>query len=327
MAMGRKPRIHFPGALYHVICRGNQGQRIFGDDTDRRRYLELLRETQQRFGFRLYAYVLMGNHVHHLIEVEKTPLSKIMQNILFRYTRYWNRRRRKIGHLFQGRYKAILCEKENYLLELIRYIHLNPVRSQIIRDPSRYAWSSHLAYVKGDGGGWLAVREVLPRWGRRRAEAVAAYERFVREGLGEGHRADMYEVVDQRYLGNEAFVEEVAGRVKDEKPLRAVEIGWREIYEAVSKQFGVPPEVALDRGRERKGVRIKRVMAWVGREVGELTLQAMAEALRQDPGGLSRGLRKFAGEMERDQDLQKTVRILCETLRTGRRFKKSISHA
>jgi len=111
------------------MSRGNQGQAIFKSDQDRQRYLDFLKDGQKRFGYRLYAYVLMGNHVHHLIEIGQTPLSKVMQNILFRYTRYWNRRYKKTGHLFQGRYKAILCDKDSYLLELIRYLHLNPVNS------------------------------------------------------------------------------------------------------------------------------------------------------------------------------------------------------
>ncbi|MDZ4343764.1 MAG: transposase [Candidatus Binatia bacterium] len=114
--MARKPRVHFTGALYHVMCRGNQGQSIFTDDQDRRRYWDLLRESQERYSYRLFAYVLMDNHVHHLIQIERTPLSKVMQNLLFRYTRYWNGRYKKTGHLFQGRYKAILCDKESYLL-------------------------------------------------------------------------------------------------------------------------------------------------------------------------------------------------------------------
>jgi len=95
--MARKPRVHFPGALYHVMARGNQGQAIFTDDFDRRRYLELLQESQRRYNFRLYAYVLMGNHVHHIIQVGQTPLAKVMQNILFRYTRYWNAKYKKKG--------------------------------------------------------------------------------------------------------------------------------------------------------------------------------------------------------------------------------------
>jgi putative transposase len=110
--MARKPRVHFAGALYHVMSRGNQGQSIFKDDRDRERYLDFLKEGQKRFGYRLFAYVLMGNHVHHLIQISHSPLSKVMQNILFRYTRYWNRRYKKTGHLFQGRFKAILCDRE-----------------------------------------------------------------------------------------------------------------------------------------------------------------------------------------------------------------------
>ena len=325
--MARKTRVHFPGALYHVMCRGNQGQRIFNDDRDRQRYVELLKESQQRFGCRLYAYVLMGNHVHLLIEVGQTPLSKVMQNVLFRYTRYWNRRYRKMGHLFQGRYKAFLCEKEGYLLELIRYLHLNPVRSKIVKDPTRYAWSSHRAYLKGAGEGWMAVEEVLPRWGKNRAMAVAAYQRFVREGLGEGHRADLYAVVDQRYLGNDAFVERVEQRVLDRESPRAVEIRWAEVNEAVCKQFGISVAAVLYRGRGRRKAWIKRVMTWVGREVGGFPNQEMAKALGQDPSALSRGLRKLEAEMGEDRELQKVVQGLCNTLRKGRKTKRSIRHA
>ncbi|MFQ5882889.1 MAG: transposase [Candidatus Methylomirabilales bacterium] len=325
--MARKARVHFAGALYHVMCRGNQGQGIFKDDRDRQRYVDLLKESQQRFGYRLYAYVLMGNHVHHLVEIGQTPLSKVMQNILFRYTRYWNGRYRQRGHLFQGRYKAIVCEKESYLLELIRYLHLNPVRSKLVKDPGQYAWSSHGAYLKGDGRGWIAVEEVLPQWGKSRGQAVAAYQRFVREGMREEHRGDLYEVVDQRYLGDDAFVERVEQRVSDREPLQVVEIGWAEVREGVCEQFGISAPAVLHRGRRRENARIKRVMAWVGREVGGFTNQGMAKELGQDPAVLSRGLGKLADELGRDPDLQRTVEQLCNALRKGRRPKRSIRSA
>jgi len=125
-----------------------------------------------------------------------------MQNILFRYTRFWNAKYKKIGHLFQGRYRAILCDKDNYLLELIRYLHLNPVRSKLVRDPDRYQWSSHAAYLAGTGTKWLAVEEVLNLFSKRPTQAVSAYQRFVRDGLNLGHRDDLYEVVEQTYLGD-----------------------------------------------------------------------------------------------------------------------------
>jgi REP element-mobilizing transposase RayT len=325
--MARKPRVHFAGALYHVMCRGNQGQSIFKDDQDRQRYVDLLRESRRRFRHKLYAYVLMGNHVHHLIEIGQAPLSKVMQNVLFRYTRYWNARYRKVGHLFQGRYKAILCERDGYLLELIRYLHLNPVRSKIVEDPGQYGWSSHRAYLEGDGKGWIAVQEVLPQWGRSQGRAIAAYRRFVRDGLKDGHREDLYDVIDQRYLGDELFVEKVEGQIVDRELPHYVEIRWAEVRDGVCKQFGVPPSVVLHRDRRRENARVKRVMAWVGREVGGFTNRQMAEELGQDAAALSRGLGKLAGELGANQELRKVVEKLCATLRRGRRLKRSIRHA
>jgi REP element-mobilizing transposase RayT len=325
--MARKPRVHFAGALYHVMSRGNQGQSIFRDDRDRKRYLEFLKESQERFGYRLYAYVLMGNHVHHLIQIGQRPLAQVMQNILFRYTRYWNRRYKKTGHLFQGRYKAILCDKESYLLELIRYLHLNPVRSKIVGDPGQYVWSSHGAYLKGDGKSWTAVDEVLPQWGKSRAQAVLGYRRFVRDGLNHGHRDDLYEVVDQRYLGDEAFVEKVEQREPENEAPQIVEIRWTEIRDRVCKQFGLPAAAVLHRGRAREIVRIRRIMAWVGRELGGFTNQDLAKELKQEPAVLSRGLGKLAEELASNPQLRALVVRLCNGLRKGRRPKRSIRFA
>lgn len=325
--MPRKPRIHFDGALYHVICRGNQRQQIFKDDQDRQRYLDLLKEAQGRFGFKLYAYVLMGNHVHHLIEIARSPLSAVMHNVLFRYTRYWNARHRKVGHLFQGRYKAILCEKESYLLELIRYLHLNPVRSRIVKDPDHYSWSSHRAYLSGAGRGWIAVDKALPFWGQNRARAVSAYRRFVRDGLGQGHREEMYEVVEQRYLGDERFVEEIERRVSDDKPSQLVEIEWPEIRDRVCREFGMAVSAVLRRSRKRHDVRVRRVMAWVGRELGGFTIQRMAQQLGQDATVLGRGLGRLAQQLDEDAKLRRVVESLCNDLRKGRKPKRSITHA
>ncbi len=116
--MARKPRIHFSGAFYHVIARGNQKQAIFLDSGDFQTYLSYLAEYKSRFPFHLYAYALMKNHLHLLWETKEVPLSKIMQILQFSYTRYSNRKYRKVGHLFQGRYRAILCDKESYLLDM-----------------------------------------------------------------------------------------------------------------------------------------------------------------------------------------------------------------
>src|SRR5207237_1582560 len=124
--MARKPRVEFEGAFYHVIVRGNQRKKIFRDDGDRLYYLKRVKHYRQRYQFSIYAYVLMSNHVHFLLETRKTPLSKILQGIQFTYTQYYNRRYGTVGHLFQGRYIELLCHRHAYLLELVRYVHLNP---------------------------------------------------------------------------------------------------------------------------------------------------------------------------------------------------------
>lgn len=203
--MARRPRIQFPGALFHVISRGNQRQRIYRDDEDHRRFQTLLGEAVKRHAITLYAYVLMANHFHLLLEVGRVPLSKAMQSLLYRYTRHYNKRYHKIGHLFEGRYRAILCDRDSYLMELIRYLHLNPVRAGLINDPNRYRWSSHRDYLRGESETGLAVDRGLALWGSRRGQAMRAYRQFIRDGVTQGHRQEYYEVKEQRYLGDDGF--------------------------------------------------------------------------------------------------------------------------
>ena len=138
--MPRKPRIHFPGALYHVILRGNAGEPVFFDDADRYRFYLLLQEGIERFGYRVHAFCCMTNHIHMALQVGSVSLSRIMQNLALRYTSGINRKYRRTGHLFQGRYKAILLDADSYLLELVRYIHLNPVRARLVKHPDNYSW-------------------------------------------------------------------------------------------------------------------------------------------------------------------------------------------
>jgi len=141
--MPRKPRVEFPGAFYHVLSRGNNRQEIFLNSSDYQDFLTCLRIIQERYPFTLYAYVLLPNHFHLLLETKEVTLSRIMLSLLTRYVKLFNQRYRRVGHLFQGRYKAILCQKDAYLLELVRYLHLNPVRAKLVNSPSEWFWSSH----------------------------------------------------------------------------------------------------------------------------------------------------------------------------------------
>ena len=145
--MARKPRLHVPGGVYHVMLRGNGWKNIFYTQIDRDHLEELVGEGVIRYGHRIHAYCWMRNHIHLAIQVAEEPLSKIVQNFSFRYARWVNKKKREVGHVFQGRYKSILVDKESYLLQLVRYIHLNPVRAGLIDDVKDYRWCSHGAYL------------------------------------------------------------------------------------------------------------------------------------------------------------------------------------
>jgi putative transposase len=159
--MARKPRIHFPGAIYHIILRGNAKQEIFFDEGDRHRFLVLLKDGIERYKFCLHGYCLMTNHLHLVIQVSEITLSRIMQNLSLRYTKWINWRHDRIGHLFHGRYKAIIVDADNYLSQLVAYLHLNPVRASMSENPADYPWSSHRAYLGLEQSPCLTTELVL----------------------------------------------------------------------------------------------------------------------------------------------------------------------
>jgi REP element-mobilizing transposase RayT len=145
----RRPRIHYPGAAYHAMARGVDGREIFSDDRDRDLFIKALTELKAEAGFSLLAYCLMGNHFHLAIKIGQIPLSNVIQRLLTRYALTFNARHDRSGHLFQARYKAILCVNESYLLRLVEYIHANPVRSGQATDPKSWPWSSARVYAEG----------------------------------------------------------------------------------------------------------------------------------------------------------------------------------
>jgi len=145
--MARKSRIEIEGGLYHVITRGNNRQQIFNGDDDYQKFLSLLEVQKGRLPFFLYAYCLMSNHVHLLIERQADSIGRIMHRVLTGYAQYYNWKYQRVGHVLQGRHKAILCQSDRYLSELVRYIHLNPVRAKMVRRPEHYRYSSHRAYL------------------------------------------------------------------------------------------------------------------------------------------------------------------------------------
>ena len=203
--MTRPLRLEFAGALYHVTSRGDHREAIYRDDHDRLAWLDTLARVCKRFNFVIHSFCQMTNHYHVLIETVEGNLSQGMRVLNGLYTQRFNRRHRLAGHLFQGRYKAVLVQKESHLLELTRYVVLNPLRAGIVRSLEQWPWSSH-RYVMGefDAPEWLETDWLLSQFGSTRASAVSAYHQFVLEGLG--LESPLKHVSHQLLLGDEAFV-------------------------------------------------------------------------------------------------------------------------
>jgi len=223
--MPRKPRIEYEGAFYHVITRGNQKQKIFKSPADYQKYIRQLSYYKTRYHFAIYAFVLMSNHVHILIETKDAPLSKVFQGINQSYTVYFNKKYDTVGHLFQSRYKALLCDRENYLLSLLKHIHFNPVRARIVEKISDYPWSSHAIYTgKSNHMGVVDTDQVLRMFSENKGRASRLYHAFMEE-TGGLKKEDVYAVIDQRVQGSNEFAEEVFKRI-EEKPVKR----WKKDY-------------------------------------------------------------------------------------------------
>jgi putative transposase len=206
--MARPLRIEFPGAVYHLTSRGNARADIFEDDTDREMFLNILGQVVRRFNWLCHAYCLMGNHYHLLIETPEGNLSAGMRQLNGVYTQAFNRVHRRDGHVFKGRFKAILVEKESHLLELCRYVVLNPVRAAMVERPEQYQWSSYLPTLgKAARPAFLTTEWLLGNFSTSLPESRRQYRRFVREGMN-SIESPWEKLSGQILLGTEAFVQQ-----------------------------------------------------------------------------------------------------------------------
>ena len=258
--MTRPLRLEFPGAVYHLTSRGNARQRIFFSDTDRAIFLETLSQVISRYGWICHAYCLMANHYHLLIETRKPSLSLGMRQLNGVYTQSFNRRHKRIGHLFQGRFKAILIQKESYLLELCRYIVLNPVRVKGNVRIDAWKWSSYRATA-----GLVSVPEllttdwVLSQFGKNRPTAHKRYREFVREGLA----SRPWEAVKgQIYLGSEQFIEKHSPENTELKEIPRVQ--RKAARPSLERIFAKRGERAIVQAYKEHGYRLHEIAAHLG---------------------------------------------------------------
>jgi REP element-mobilizing transposase RayT len=261
----RPLRVTYPGAHYHVISRGNGGENIFNTERDRERFLECLEKIALRYYVVIHTYCLMSNHYHLLIETAESNLSAAIQWLNVSYAAYYNRKHQRVGHLFQGRFKAILIDADEYLMPLSRYIHLNPVRAKIVTKPVEYPWSSYAAFIgKMKAPDFLETNKLLSYFGRRKREALKNYKAFVEEVEAEDLENPEKDLIGGFILGDEDFIKWIQDRFlslqDDEKEIPQLKklkprVGLETIIQAVCDEVGCSQEQIREKGRKSNKAR------------------------------------------------------------------------
>jgi REP element-mobilizing transposase RayT len=298
--MPRHRRLEVPGAVYHVITRGIERRDIFKDDGDYEEFLRRLKEGLEDTGSKCYGWALMPNHFHLLIQTGKKPLSDLMRKLLTGYAMYFNAHHKRRGYVYQNRYKSILCQAEVYLLELVRYIHLNPLRAKLVpnmEELRKYPWCGHGAIMGNRKNDWQTTDDILERFGKSRREARFHYEKFLEEAKDKGRRDDLTGgglrrsaggwagvmalrkdgrwLGDERVLGDGTFVESVLKESEEEivRHQKLEQAGWNgsRLIAHVCKIFNITPEELRKKGHGNNVSKAKGLVAYWGKN--DLKLQ------------------------------------------------------
>ena len=243
LIMARPLRIEYPGAIYHITSRGNARLPVFEEDRDRRQFLLILEEVVKRYNWLCHAYCLMENHYHLLVETVDGNLSQGMRHLNGVYTQAFNRRHNRVGHVFQGRFKSVLVEQDSYLLELCRYVVLNPVRAGMVKHPGTYKWSSY-RYTSGlvKAPPFLKVEWILSQFGKKPREAQQEYRRFVQAGMR--GPSPWEELKAQCILGSKEFIEKLKPALKDKSEIMEIPKEQRLAFRPSLGELFPPDKVA-----------------------------------------------------------------------------------
>lgn len=303
--MARKPRIHRPSAFYHVMLRGNNKGQIFFSNQDRIQLCLLIQEGIERFGHRIHSFCFMHNHIHLVIQPADVSLSKIIHHLAFRYTRYINRKEDRVGHLFQGRFKAILVDAENYLSELMRYIHLNPVRAGLVVFPEEYLWSSHRAYLNLEAIPWLTKEWILHKFSTQKSLAEKLYGDYIKKGLGEKSRSEFYTGTHNgNVLGSEDFAQEALNDAFVRKETK-INCSLDGLLHAVSCVLKLP--IDTFKRKERTYTQARGIVAYLVKNTSNITLNELAAYFDHDSSRTSRLATKIQQELYSNSDLANQV--------------------
>jgi len=309
--MARPLRIEYEGAFYHVTARGNERRNIYYSKSDYERFKQYLIEAKKKYNCIIHCYVLMGNHYHLLIETPDANLNKIMHYVNGSYTTYINIRRNRSGHLFQGRYKAILVDKDSYIMELSRYIHLNPVRAKITEKPEDYPYSSYNSYILGGKENIISEDFILSMLSKEKGEARKKYKAFTENAIGLEIEAP--KAYGGMILGGHEFIRETLKRLKknylqneeisSRKALKSSK-GIGDILDSVSEYFRVSKEDALKDRRDA----IRKVAIYLMKEYSGAKNKQIGELMGNiSYSAVAKTYQRFKKKIEKDTGLRKRI--------------------
>ncbi|MBI1921548.1 MAG: transposase [Geobacter sp.] len=302
--MARPLRIEYPGAFYHVTSRGNEQKDIFKSRRDREKFLEYLASATERYGAVVHAYCLMNNHYHLLLETPSGNLSQIMRHINGAYTTYFNVKRKRSGHLFQGRYKAILVEADEYLVELSRYIHLNPVKVGIVERPEHYQWSSYQSFIgQSKPPAWLRTGFILGCFAKKEADARKKYRSFVEDMIGKEYESPLSKIFGASILGSADFIEEISSahiREKEDANIPALKhFANRPSPEEIMKEA-----IAAFHSNEKLA---RQVSIYLCHKYSGMRLQEIGDRFNVRDTAISEASRRLVRKLETDEELGRKV--------------------
>lgn len=301
--MPRHPRIHYPGAVFHVIARGNNQNNIFHDQTDFRKYLLILKETLTKMPFYVLAYALMNNHIHILIEVNEVELSKIMKLVQQRYTQYYNKKYGTYGHVFQGRFKALLVDKENYLLQLIYYIHTNPLNAGLDVELGTYTWTGHHELVNNKRLILDSIRLMAYIEDDIEKAKVKYIQLFSKPVLSE--------------LSQEVYIR---GEDTDKPTMTATtvlhNVSKDSLLQLVCRFTGSDPELVTGKSRQCNVVNARKVFVFIAKQYCDMPGYEIAEFLAKTPEHISRMYQQVI--MDNYPELNSIINLVVKNLSLGK---------
>jgi putative transposase len=309
--MARKQRIHIPGSTYHCMLRGNDGNNIFQQEKDFSRLSLLLQEGTEKYDHRILGFCFMTNHIHLVIQVANIPLSKIVQNFAFRYARYINKNYKKIGHLFQGRFQAVLVSDSEYLLELIRYVHLNPVRARMVKTPDEYFWNGHHTYLDKQCFQWISPLRVLKYFDNNKIAATKKYSEYIYKGIGKEVSIN-FESGNQKgldVLGDDTFTEKLIFKHALSQPRKQ---STDELLQISLRYFKISLADLASKSKNHKNSRIRSIISLLTRESEGCSLTKLAKSFNRDISSLSLSANRIENTIKQSDKLSIIVQELRE---------------